>query len=420
VYGVALKLPRFTIGVGDRFAQQAKAQLQACRLAELGGTLVCPIWNKSDREHKIIGSEPSQTRIEADRAVQALAWANPYFCDADHITLSNVDRFITPCDFFTIDVADKIGQLASQESLASFARSHRNHIGKVDVPGTEVFEISESLFHRTADKYLAAVQTAKVIYDKVKNEKGEGQFVTEISMDETAHPQTPAELLIILAAVAHHQIPIQTIAPKFSGRFNKGVEYIGDVQQFGQEVASHVAVIAYAVKHFGLPSNLKLSVHSGSDKFAIYEPIRQVLKDSAAGLHLKTAGTSWLEELIGLAECGGMYLAAAKKIYAEAYDQREQLVSPYSSVIDIDLAWLPEPAEVDLWTSEQYASALRHNRGNVSYNPHFRQLLHVGFKIAAKMGPHYLQLLSDCEKVVSTNVTANLFERHISPLFLGL
>ena len=90
-------------------------------------------------------------------------------------------------------------------------------------------------------------------------------------MDETDSPQTPAELLVILAAMADERMPIQTIAPKFTGRFNKGVDYVGDVEQFEKEFEEDLAVIAFAVKRYGLPANLKLSVHSGSGQvFDLY------------------------------------------------------------------------------------------------------------------------------------------------------
>ena len=117
--------------------------------------------------------------------------------------------------------------------------------------------------------------------------------------------------------------------------------------------------LRWAVRNFGLPRNLKLSVHSGSDKFSIYAAIYEATKES--GVHLKTAGTTWLEEIIGLAEAGGDGLALAKEIYAQAYDHREELCGPYATVIDIDPAKLPSPTTVAGWTSEQYTSALRHN-----------------------------------------------------------
>jgi hypothetical protein len=88
-------------------------------------------------------------------------------------------------------------------------------------------------------------------------------------------------------------------------------------------------------------------------------------------------------------------------------------------VIDIDPARLPAPAVVGGWTSEQYTSALRHVRGSAAYNSSLRQLLHVGFKVAAKMGPRYLGLLEANEDVIAKNVTENLYDRHIAPVFLG-
>jgi len=150
-------------------------------------------------------------------------------------------------------------------------------------------------------------------------------------MDETDSAQTPVELLIILAAIADEKIPIQTIAPKFSGHFTKGADYVGNVEPFEKEIALDFAAIAYAIKHYGLPANLKPSIHSGSDKFSIYPAIHATMKRFNAGVHLKTAGTTWLEELIGLAEAGGDGLALAKEVYAEAYAHREELCSPYAS-----------------------------------------------------------------------------------------
>jgi len=238
-------------------------------------------------------------------------------------------------------------------------------------------------------------------------------------MDESDLPQTPVELFFILKMLAQQKIPVQTIAPKFTGRFNKGVDYVGDVRAFEKEFRDDIAVIRCAVKEFGLPANLKLSVHSGSDKFSIYAPIYKALKDSGAGVHIKTAGTTWLEEVIGLAEAGGQGLDIAKEIYSQAFDHCEQLCAPYATVIDIDPARLPDPAQVESWDEQQYTSALRHDPGNPEYNPHFRQLLHVGYKIAAQMGRRYLDTVEKYEAVVSRNVTQNLFERHIKRIFMN-
>src|SRR5579875_101485 len=135
--GNILTLPKYSLGVGDRFAHQARAQLQACILAAQQGVEVVPVWNKSNREHTIIGSEPASVRAAADAAVKELGWSKPYFCDADHITLQTVDRFLAPCDFYTIDVADMIGQAAPAASIDDFVRKHPELLGKIELSGIE-------------------------------------------------------------------------------------------------------------------------------------------------------------------------------------------------------------------------------------------------------------------------------------------
>ena len=416
----ALKLEKYSFGVGDRFAHQAKAQLQACMRAAAEGVDVAPVWNKSYREHSIVGSQPASVLAAARAAVSELDWTKPYHLDADHIRLETVDSFIEPCDFYTLDVADAIGQPAAAEDVKAFVERHPELVGRIEIPGIEQpFETDGAEIERIANKFLAAVQEAGRLYRHIAAAKGEGKFITEVSMDETDTPQTPPELLVILAAIADEGIPAQTIAPKFTGRFNKGVDYVGDVAQFEKEFNEDLAVIAHAVKQYGLPDNLKLSVHSGSDKFSIYEPIRRALRRTGAGIHVKTAGTNWLEELIGFAESGGDGLKMAKEIYGKALDDIDALSAPYATVIDIDRTKLPSKEEVDGWSSDEFVSALRHDASNPGYNLHLRQLLHVGFKVAAKMGERYLDMLKQCETTVSKNVTENLYERHMKPLFIG-
>jgi len=197
------------------------------------------------------------------------------------------------------------------------------------------------------------------------------------------------------------------------------VDYVGDLAQFEKEFHDDLAVIAHAIARYGLPTNLKLSVHSGSDKFSLYPIIRRTLPKFGAGLHLKTAGTTWLEEIIGLAEAGGAGLAFTKEIYASAIDHVEELCGPYASVIDIDRAKLPSAETVNGWTSEQFVRALRHIPSDPQFNSSLRQLIHVGFKLAAKAGRRYLDLLEANAEVVGRNVTENIYDRHLKPLFVG-
>ena len=417
---MAVIIEKYSFGVGDRFAHQGKSQLAAIMKAAEQGVEIVPVWNKSNREHQTIGSEIASCRAAADAAVKDLGWSKSHYVDADHINLKIVDPFLDNSDFYTIDVADAIGRPAKEAEVNAFVDSVPELMGSLNIDGIpETLEMSRESIVATANQYLKAVQLAGEIYRYIASKNGEGNFVTEVSMDETDNPQTPPELLVILAAIAKEGIPLQTIAPKFTGRFNKGVDYVGDVVQFEKEFADDLAVIAFAVAQYGLPANLKLSVHSGSDKFSIYGPIRRVLEKTGAGLHIKTAGTTWLEELIGLAEAGGAGLELAKEVYAQAYANSESLCEPYAAVIDIHPDKLPSPDEVNGWTSEQYVNALRHDSNHPDFNSSFRQLLHVGYKIAAKLGDRYLNMLNECEESISRNVTENLYERHLKPLFLS-
>ncbi len=413
------QIDKFTFGVGDRFAHQAEAQLRAFQLLAGQGVHVTPVWNKSNREHLIVGSEPAGTRAAADAAVASLGWKGDYLLDADHINLETVDRYLPHCDFYTIDVADDIGTPAEPEEISAFVRNHPELIGTHHIEGIhDPVVIEQHDVERTANQFLKAAELAGRIYRHIAAGRGGEDFVAEVSMDETDDPQTPPELLVILAAISDQGFPIQTIAPKFTGRFNKGVDYVGDLRQFEREFNDDLAVIAHAVKEYALPATLKLSVHSGSDKFSIYGPIKRALARTGAGLHLKTAGTTWLEELIGLAEAGGDALDLARQIYATALEKREVLCGPYATVIDIDHTRLPGVAEVNGWTGEQFTGALRHDQGNPAYNRHFRQLLHVGFKVAAQLGDTYLAALEANAEVIGRNVTENIFRRHMLPLFV--
>ena len=415
-----MQLPKYSMGIGDRFAHQGIAQLNAFVAARDRGIEIAPVWNKSHREHTIVGSDPADVRRQADSAVAARGWTNPYFVDADHINMTTVDRFLDASDFFTLDVADWIGKPADENDLDRFIGRHASLLGGLEIPGIdEPLNLSEPLMRQAAVKYLLAVRKAGEIYRHIAQSRGRGNFITEISMDETDQPQTPLDLLFILAAVSDEGIPVQTIAPRFSGRFNKGIDYVGDVRQFAREFEQDLAVLRFAVERYGLPRELKLSVHSGSDKFSLYPLMYTALRAADAGVHLKTAGTTWLEELIGLAMAGGDGLRIAQDVYRAAFRRYDELCGPYASVIDIDRSALPDPDRVDRWDEAALAGALRHDPRCPAYDRNLRQLLHVAYKVAAEMGDRFTSALDRYADVIAANVTENLDIRHVRPLFLG-
>jgi hypothetical protein len=412
-------IPRLSFGVGDRFAHEAEAQLAAFERLAVEGVVVAPVWNKSHREHTLIGSEPGSVRAAAAAAVAARQWPHPWFVDADHVRLETVEPFLEASDFFTIDVADAIGTPADDAEVQAFVARHPELAAPLAIPGIpKAIRLSADDLAGIARRYLRACRQAGDLSRRIVARKG-SDVVIEVSMDETEEPQTPPVLLVILALLAAEGVPLQTIAPKFTGRFNKGVDYVGDLDRFEQEFADDVAVLAFAAERFGLPPSLKLSVHSGSDKFSLYPVIRRTLARTGAGVHLKTAGTTWLEELIGLAEAEGEGLALAREIYAYAVDHVDELCGPYATVIDIDRGRLPAPSEVEAWSGPRLAAALRHVPGHPHFNPHMRQLLHVSFKVAAKQGGRYTDLLVANREIVARQVTENIYERHLRPLFVG-
>ena len=414
-----MKLGKYSFGIGDRFSHEGKAQLAA--LIEGAGKYpfeFVPVWNKSNREHQIIGTEPADTRREADEAVMAMGYGKPYFVDADHINMNNVDRFIDASDFFTIDVADYIGKPADADSVSKFIENNLKYAGTLSIPGIqEPFKVDRNLLELLAGKYLFAAQEAGRIYRHIASKKGADNFVTEVSMDEVDAPQTPIEIFFILSALAQEKIPAQTIAPKFTGRFNKGVEYVGDTTQFEKEFREDLLVIDFAVKEFGLPEGLKLSIHSGSDKFSIYPIMGRLIRQYDKGIHIKTAGTTWLEENIGLALADAQALELAKKIAISALGRMEELCIPYATVIDINPANLPTAEQIASWDGNQYARALRHNQQDPLYNPDFRQLVHVSYKIAAELAPEFYAALERNADVVAEQVKENILDRHIARLF---
>ena len=246
-----LMLAKYSFGVGDRFAHQANAQLRAGECAAEHSLPIVPVWNKSNREHVIVGSQPESVRTAAEATVRELGWPQPFQVDADHIHLETVDGFL------------------------GFRR----------------------LLHARG---------------------GGGDWAT----------------------------------PAACGR--DGVEV----------------------------------------------PLR---------------GRRGCANLPSHRSC----LVLAKEIYAEAFSHREELGAPYASVIDIEGAKLLAPGAVAKWTAAPYLSALRHDNKCREYNPSFRQLIHVGYKVAAKLGGRYLDMLDACDASIARNVTTNLYERHLKPIFLS-
>ncbi len=413
-----MKLQKYSIGIGDRFGCQGKALLKAIIKAEENGVDLAAVWNKSHREHLITKTTPLDVLNEAQKAVKELKWKGKYYIDADHIGFSNVDSYVDSCNFFTLDVAEFIGKKASNDDLKAFTDKYEKYIRKISILNIkESLNVNEKQVYSIAEEYLLAIKEAGKIYRKIEEKKGKNNFIIEISMDESSKPQTPIEVLFILAAIADEKIPVQTFAPRFCGSFYKGIDYQGNIQQFAKNFENLIEIIQFSIKEFSLPNNLKLSIHSGSDKFSIYEIINNVIKKFNTGVHLKTSGTTWLEEIATLAIVGGECLKIAKEIYNKAYIRFDELYLPYRTVINIKKDKLPHPSLVNNWTGEEFAKVLQHDEACKDFNPNFRQFLHIGYKIAGEMGSRYIEVLKKYEYIITPNIIENIYDRHIARLF---
>jgi len=414
------------IGMGDRLGLATPGHIRAVR-----GSGVRPVFAQQSIR------EMTRTRRTAEQVMEDALWGvfeegfrDGFGADADHLK-STADLDVTLAAgfrMFTIDPGDHVDNAAGRESVEVLAGKlqgipwaeletteadcRRAFLGQVHFVGSDMsLSFDEATLLRAVVKYGRAVAHTRRMHRHLAQAASGRPFELEMSVDETDSPTTPHEHYYVAHELKRLGVPVVSLAPRFIGAFEKGIDYKGDLRAFEAAFVQHVKI----ARHLG---PYKISIHSGSDKFSIYEPMRRAIRRSGAGLHLKTAGTTWLEELIGLAEAGSASLALAKEIYAEAFAQRDDLCAPYAAVIDIDPSRLPDPRDVARWTAEQYSGALRHDQGNPLFNPNVRQLLHVGYKVAAHMGDRYTKMLDACEESISRNVTENLFARHIEPLFL--
>src|SRR6476659_5937587 len=157
----SLILEKYSFGMGDRFAHQASAQLRACTQIVALGIDVTPVWNKSHREHAIVGSCPASVRAAAEDAIRKLNWTGPFYIDADHIRPETVDAFVASSDFYTLDVAEAIGQPAQSDEIEAFIKRHPELIGTTSIPNIEApFVTTRGDIETIAAKYLKAVREA--------------------------------------------------------------------------------------------------------------------------------------------------------------------------------------------------------------------------------------------------------------------
>lgn len=284
-----------SFGFGDRLGLATPGHIAAVR-----GTKFAPIFaQQSVRENARTGRAPQQVMDDARRAVDAAQWDGPWGADADHLkAVDDIPPFVEAgYTFFTVDPGEYVDNSADTASLGMLRQKIKSfnweglsglYLHEEPRPGWGRFD-GESLM-RAVVKYGKAIRHAAAMFNCISQLKDEFDF--EMSVDETDSPTTPLEHFFIASELTRLGVRFTSLAPRFIGRFEKGVDYIGDLNALDAELAKHAAVTS----RFG---TYKLSLHSGSDKFSVY-PL--IAKHWGERIHVKTAGTSYLEALRVLAK----------------------------------------------------------------------------------------------------------------------
>jgi tagaturonate epimerase len=285
-------IPSF--GFGDRLGLATAGHIAAVK-----GTKFAPIFaQQSVRENARTGRTPQQVMDDAKRAVDAAGWDAPWGADADHLkTVDDLLPFVQAgYTFFTVDPGEYVDNAADTDLLSVLQEKAKKqnwdeyaglYLSQSDDKGFGEFN-TETL-SRAVVKYGRAIRHVAAMYQRLSQIKETFDF--EVSVDETDTPTTPLEHYFIASELNRLGVRFTSLAPRFIGRFEKGVDYIGDLSALNEELGRHAAVMA----HFG---TYKLSLHSGSDKLSVY-PL--IAKHWGSRLHVKTAGTSYLEALRTLA-----------------------------------------------------------------------------------------------------------------------
>jgi tagaturonate epimerase len=284
-----------SFGFGDRLGSATPGHIAAVR-----GTRFVPVFaQQSVRENARTGRTPQQVMDDARRAVDAAGWDTVWGADADHLkTVDDLLPFVSAgYTFYTIDPgafvvneADKIDPARLHEMVderINWEELSNLYLHQKVISGLPAFD-DENLL-RAVVKYGRAILHTISMFRRLKELRAAFDF--EVSVDETDSPTTPLEHFFIVNELTRQEVTFTSLAPRFIGRFEKGVDYIGDLKALDVELAKHAEVTS----HFG---SYKISLHSGSDKFSVY-PL--LVKHWADRIHVKTAGTSYLEALRTLA-----------------------------------------------------------------------------------------------------------------------
>ena len=396
-------------GLGDRLGLATPGHVRAVR-AKQGK--IAPIFaQQSIREMARTGRTPQQVMDDALWGIFAEGWQDGFGADADHLkTAEDIDACLAAgFTFFTIDPGAHVNNRAETASLSVLRElaealpvevqpRHSGLLGKgFDIEGLWL-TFNEATLLKAAVKYGQAIAHVAAMYRHLGQAAGPRPFELEVSVDETDQPTSHAEHVYIASELKRLGVKWVSLAPRYVGRFEKGVDFIGDLAAFEADFAGHAAI----ARQFG---PYKLSLHSGSDKFSIY-PIASRL--SRGLVHFKTAGTSYLEALRTIAV---LDVDLFREIYVFARERYETDKASYH--VSAELGRAPLPESVTDWPGllDQFDA---------------RQILHVTFgsvlteKTAAgdwRFYDRFMDLLRANPEAYASNLEKHVI-RHLKPFIV--
>lgn len=350
---------RLSFGFGDRIGLATPGHIAALRATDPHGAIAPIFAQQSVRENERLHRTPDEVMVAAIWSIFAEDWRRPWGADADHVKEpAHVAPFVAAgYTFFTVDPSDHVDNAAQSDDLAtlrgkcealpwdaletSYAALHAEYSERVFVVGEETLHFDEETLLRALAKYGRAIAHTLAITATLRAAFGATAFDLEMSVDETDTPTSVHEHYFIANELLKRNVPVVSLAPRFVGKFQKGVDYMGDLAVFESELARHVAVMHHFARY-------KLSIHTGSDKFTIY-PI--IARHAGARVHVKTAGTSYLEALRiaavrdpaffrQLLETGRTHYEHDKKTYF--LDCRPEMVPAADVLANAELPALPD------------------------------------------------------------------------------
>ncbi len=359
---VSLKGKDATIGTGDRLGLANPAHIRAVRDYDIFPVLA----QQSIRELNFTKRTYQEVVDAATFAAFQEGYEDGFGFDGDHLKTLDEINMALDCEatMITLDLSEvmnaKAANWSDEQLLEGYQslsadeklRLESTYLGETfTMQDGTTLSFDETELHRCSVMYLEAIAFAKEVYDLLVSRRGEGNFDFEMSIDETEAPTVPQHHLFIIKELIHNGVVVESLAPRFIGEFQKAIDYIGDLDEFEKQFNVHCQI----AKTYG---NYKVSVHSGSDKFSAYPAIG---KWTEGRLHVKTAGTSWLEavRVIALKE-PELY----REIHQLAFDSVDEALKFYHITADFSkIAALDSVSDADL---PEYLN-----------RPESRQLIHI-------------------------------------------